>query len=206
MEEKKYTVEYPVVHQVNDIDLSGTYSYAHYLNWKFEDRLELIKGKIFKMGSPSTTHQRIIGRIYVALFMFLKGHRCEAFIAPFDVRFPDGSLDDKAVFTVLQPDIAVICDQTKLDEKGCIGAPDIVVEVLSPGNSKKELINKFNIYQEFGVKEYWLVSPTSRSFIKYVLNLDGVYEAGLPYVGGEFVSDVLPGFRLNVEEVFGVLK
>lgn len=206
-ETKIYPVVTPEIYQVSDIDFSASYSYAHYLKWKFEDRLELIRGKVFKMAAPTVLHQRIVGRIYVELFGFLRGQRCEAFISPFDVRFSKDAMDDTAIFTVVQPDIAVICDQNKLDERGCIGAPDLVVEVLSSGNSKKELVNKYNIYQEFGVREYWIVNPVRRLFLKHVLNQEGYFETGTPYGGGRtFVSDVLPGFMLNIEEIFEVEK
>jgi Uma2 family endonuclease len=116
-------------------------------------------------------------------------------------------MKNNKVYTVLQPDICVICDETKLDKRGCIGAPDIVVEVLSPGNNTKELKNKFAIYEEYGVLEYWIVHPERRNFLKYVLNEEGVFIAAEPYEEGtEFVSDILPGFRLNVDEVFGLMK
>nr|WP_121273494.1 Uma2 family endonuclease [Pedobacter schmidteae] len=203
---KPYVEKEPVISKVAEVDVSGTYSYANYLCWKFEERVELIKGKIFEMGAPSVNHQRLVGQIHADIHFYLKRQSCEAFVAPFDVRFSDQSKADKNVYTVLQPDICVICDRKKLDKRGCIGAPDIVVEVLSPGNSRKELENKFEIYESYGVREYWIVQPEERCFLKYVLNKDGVFVAGRPYEGGaEFVSDILPGFRLNIDEVFGVM-
>lgn len=202
-----YHIKEPVISKVSDIDLSATYSYASYLRWKFEERVELIKGKVFQMSAPSLNHQRLLGFIYTEIYIYLKNHSCEAFAAPFDVRFSDKSRANNKVHTVLQPDICVICDETKLDRRGCIGAPDIVVEVLSPANNRRELKNKFDIYEEYGVREYWIVHPGKRSFLKYVLNHEGVFVAGMPYEGGsEFTSDILPGFRLNVDEVFSLLK
>ncbi|WEK20601.1 MAG: Uma2 family endonuclease [Candidatus Pedobacter colombiensis] len=204
---KSYLQKETVVHKVSDIDLSRTYSYANYLKWEITERLELIKGKIFEMSVPSPNHQRVLGRIQFEMYLFLKGQSCEVFAAPFDVRFPDQSKANKDVYTVLQPDICVVCDGTKVDKQGCIGAPDIVVEVLSPTNNTKELKNKFAIYEEYGVREYWVVHPKKRTFLKYVLNDDGVFVVGELYEGGsEFVSDILPGFRLNIDEVFGVMK
>ena len=120
----------------NDIDASLTYSYAHYLTWLFDERVELIKGQIFKMSpAPSRFHQEISGHVFNLIFNHLKGQSCKVYIAPFDVRFPKESVANKDIYTVLQPDICVICDQAKLDDRGCIGAPDIVVEILSPGNN-----------------------------------------------------------------------
>lgn len=204
---KNYKVREPVIYQVNDIDLSGTYSYASYLRWKFQERVELIKGKMFQMSAPLVNHQRLLGFLYTELYIYLRNQRCEAFAAPFDVRFPDQSKLNSKVYTVLQPDICVICDQSKLDRRGCIGAPDIVVEILSPGNSRMELKNKFDIYEQYGVREYWVVHPEKRSFLKYVLNDQGVFVVGGLYEeGAEFVSDILPGFRLNVEEVFNLMR
>lgn len=192
-----------IITTVNDIDFSGTYSYANYLNWHIQERFELIKGKIFEMTAPSTKHQRFTGRIFLELGNFLKGKKCEAFIAPFDVRFPYKSKDDVDVTTVLQPDVCVVCDPGKIDSRGCLGAPDIVVEVLSPGNNRKELDNKYKIYEEFGVREYWIVHPSERSLLQYMLNDEGVFVAGKPYASGdELISDLLPGFRLNIDELF----
>jgi len=199
---KPYDTE-RIITTVNDIDFSGTYSYANYLNWHIQERFELIKGKIFKMTAPSTKHQRFTGRIFLELGNFLKGMKCEAFIAPFDVRFPYKSKDDVDVTTVLQPDVCVVCDPGKIDSRGCLGAPDIVVEVLSPGNNRKELDNKYKVYEEFGVLEYWIIHPSERTLIQYVLNDEGTFVAGRPYAGGnELVSDLLPGFRLNIDELF----
>jgi Uma2 family endonuclease len=188
----------------NDLDASLTYSYAHYLTWLFDERVELIKGQIFKMSpAPSRIHQKISGKILFALFRFLENQPCEAYTAPFDVRFRKESKADKDIYTVLQPDICVICDQTKLDDRGCIGAPDIVVEILSPGNNKKELLNKYNVYQEFGVKEYWIISPSEKTFLKYTLDDSGQYQPSKLFTLSEVVtSDVLPGFELNLDEVF----
>jgi Uma2 family endonuclease len=188
----------------NDIDASLTYSYAHYLTWLFDDRVELIKGKIFKMSpAPSPYHQQISVRIASELFAFLKNKVCQIYTAPFDVRFPKESLADKDIYTVLQPDICVICDQSKLDDRGCIGAPDIVVEILSPGNNKMELLNKYSVYQEFGVKEYWVISPAEKTFLKYTLDENGRYQPSKLFTLSEKVhSAVLPGFELDLDEVF----
>ena len=187
-----------------DIDPSLTYSYAHYLSWLFDDRVELIKGQIFKMSpAPSPYHQQISVRIASELFVFLKNKVCQVYTAPFDVRFPKESTADKDIYTVLQPDICVICDKSKLDDRGCIGAPDIVVEILSPGNNKMELLNKYSVYQEFGVKEYWVISPTEKTFLKYTLDENGKYQPSKLFTLSEKVhSAILPGFALDLDEVF----
>jgi Uma2 family endonuclease len=97
----------------------------------------------------------------------------------------------------------VVCDQTKLDKRGCIGAPDIVVEILSPGNNKKELINKYEVYEEAGVKEYWIVSPSEKTFFKYILDDQGKFQpTKLLTIGEEVTTPIMPGFTLILEEVF----
>jgi Uma2 family endonuclease len=116
---------------------------------------------------------------------------------------PRKSKADKDITTVVQPDICVICDLSKLDDKGCIGAPDIVVEILSPGNNKKELRNKYEVYEESGVKEYWIVWPEHKNFLKYTLDDQGKYQPSRVMIAGdEVVTPILPGFVLKLDEVF----
>ena len=203
-------VPYPVlnddepVRQFNELDVSLTYSYANYLNWLFPERVELIAGKIFKMSpAPSRAHQEVAGRIFLKIGNFLEGKQCKIYSAPFDVRFPKESKADKNVYTVLQPDICVICDKSKLDARGCIGAPDLVVEILSPGNTKTELLHKYRIYEEFGVKEYWVVSHGDQSILIYTLNEMGKFEPSKIFALSEKItSTVLPGFELALNDVF----
>jgi Uma2 family endonuclease len=192
------------VSQFNELDLSGTYSYAHYLKWAFDERLELIKGKIFKMSpAPARVHQEISIRMSTRMFNFLNDKDCKIYTAPFDVRLPRKSKADKDITTVVQPDICVVCDPSKLDYRGCIGAPDIVVEILSPGNNKKELRNKYEIYEESGVKEYWIVWPEHKTFLKYTLDDQGKYQPSRVMIAGdEVVTPILPGFVLKLDEVF----
>ncbi len=191
--------------QLSDLDLSKTYSYADYLQWTFEERLELIKGKIFKMTpAPASRHQYILWIISGELYAYLKGKKCSAYPAPFDVRLPrKGENEDRKIFTVVQPDICVICNPLKVDSKGCTGAPDIVIEILSPGNKQKELLNKYEVYEESGVAEYWIISQQDETFLKYVL-VDGRYQASRPMITGDVITtDILPGFELPLDTVFG---
>jgi len=190
--------------QLSDLDLSKTYSYADYLQWTFEDRLELIKGKIFKMTpAPASAHQRISWIISGELYSNLKNKSCKAYTAPFDVRLPrKGENEDKKIITVVQPDICVICDPAKVDTRGCTGAPDIVIEILSPGNNQKELRNKYEVYEESGVIEYWIISPQDKTFLKYTL-VEGCYQPSrLMTIGDIIATNILPGFELNLETVF----
>ncbi|MGZ3872711.1 MAG: Uma2 family endonuclease [Mucilaginibacter sp.] len=189
--------------QLSDLDITKTYTYADYLKWAFDERLELIKGKIFKMTpAPGSMHQRLSGMAYAKLYNYLEGKFCEVFAAPFDVRLPKSSENDKEIFTVVQPDICVICDPAKIDERGCIGAPDLIVEILSPGNNKKELKYKYEVYEESGVREYWIIHPQEKTFLKYTLT-DGRFQPSrLLTIGDEVTTPILPGFVLSLDELF----
>ena len=190
----------------DDLDLSKTYTYADYLLWKFDERLELIKGKIFKMSpAPSGKHQTISFNIAGELYNFLKGKTCKAYPAPFDVRLVRDEKSDKKVNTVIQPDICVVCDLSKVaDERSCLGAPDLIIEILSPGNNSKEIKIKYDLYEEFGVKEYWVIYPDEQSLLKYVLNEAGrfVVEGRALTVGDKVTTPILPGFELALDDVF----
>jgi len=196
--------ELPPFKTLNEVDFSATYSYADYMRFEFEQRLEIIKGQLFKMSpAPSRIHQGILANIFGPIYNALKGKSCRVYSAPLDVRLAKQSVNDKEVFTVVQPDIVVICDQTKLDKRGCIGAPDIVVEILSPGNNKKELINKYEVYEEAGVKEYWIVSSSDKTFFRYILDDKGKFQpTKLLTEGEEVITTIIPGFKLILEEVF----
>jgi len=196
--------ELPLIETVNEIDFSANYSYADYMRFAFDERLEIIKGQLFRMSpAPSRIHQEILTNIFGPIYNILNGKQCRVYTAPFDVRLAKKTQDDKEVFTVVQPDIVVICDPNKLDKRGCIGAPDIVVEILSPGNNKKELVNKFEVYEEAGVKEYWIVGPSEKTFFRYILDKEGKFQpTKLLTTGEEVTTSVLPGFSLNLEEVF----
>lgn len=193
-----------MVTDINQLDFSKKYTYADYLTWKFNERVELLKGYIFEMSlAPSLKHQDITGEIFVALKLFMKGKDCKVFIAPFDVRLPILSKSKNQIDTVVQPDICVVCDLTKLDKQGCNGAPDLVVEVLSPGNTKNEMKDKFKIYQDAGVLEYWLVEPEQEFVMVYTLDANGNFIGSPPFIKEDKIkSKVIIGFELDLKEVF----
>jgi Uma2 family endonuclease len=130
---------------------------------------------------------------------------CQVFYAPFDVRLPK-KLQEKAdnqIYTVVQPDICVVCDPAKLDERGCVGAPDMVVEILSPSSLKYDLRDKFDIYEAAGVKEYWVVAPEEKSINVFILQQDGKYNEGTVYEGKMDVPvNTLAGLSLSMEVLF----
>lgn len=190
---------------IDTLDLDGTYSYADYLKWEFEERLELIKGKIFKMSpAPATRHQRIAGMLFAEIWQLLKYRDCQVFVAPFDVRLPRFDVQsEKEILTVVQPDISVVCDSRKVDEKGCLGAPDWIIEILSPGNTRKEMDNKFDVYEESGVKEYWLVEPNDEVVFVYVLIEEGKFIGLKPYTIGQALTSItLPDFTIDLNQLF----
>jgi Uma2 family endonuclease len=191
---------------IDELDPNSVYTYADYLQWTFEERLEIIKGKIFRMSpAPARRHQDISFKLGVAIYNFLQKTSCKAYMAPFDVRLTP--LKRKArpdqVYTVVQPDICVICDLEKLDDQGCVGAPDLIIEILSPGNSKKEMKEKYEVYQENSVRVYWLVDSTERSVFIYLLNESGIYIGLKPLIEEEILtSSILPGFEILVGDIF----
>lgn len=190
-----------VVAKFSDLDLTKTYTYADYLKWTFEERVELIKGFIKKMSpAPSKTHQVVFRNIFGVFHEFFKSHSCEYFSAPFDVRLPIPSKMKDT--TVVQPDIIVVCDEKKLDELGCNGSPDLIIEIISPKNSKHDTVTKYNLYEEAGVLEYWIVEPMNRLVFVYVLE-NGKYR-GLHPFGEDMVveSQVIKGLKVTVNDVF----
>jgi Uma2 family endonuclease len=185
------------------LDLNKIYSYADYYKWKFEDRVELIKGRIFKMSpSPASAHQVIQREISGQLWQFLKGKKCQVFSAPLNVRFPGKSIEDKDILTVLQPDLFVVCDPDKIDKKGCLGALDIVIEILSPLNSKKELKFRYAVYVESAVKEYWVVFPDEKTLLIYILTNGKFIPSRLMVKSNIVTSEILPGLKLELSEIF----
>ncbi len=201
-EKKPATVEEPILH-LSQLDPEGIYTYADYLRWQFEDRLELIKGRIFKMSpAPNTSHQRISAAFLFQLYGFFLGKPCAVFAAPFDVRLPISKKKGQ-ITTVVQPDLCIICDPAKIDEKGCLGAPDLIVEILSPGNSKREMRIKFDVYQEAGVREYWMVHPLDRMVMVYVLNENGRFIGLQPVTEDtELRPALFPDLVIDLKEVF----
>jgi Uma2 family endonuclease len=160
------------------LDLNKRYTYADYLTWLDDKRRELIDGFVKLMSpAPSTSHQQIEIRIASDIRVYLKKKKCKVFVSPFDVRLPsNGEKEGDKIFTVVQPDICIICDLSKLDEKGCLGAPDMIIEITSNSNTKHDVETKFQLYQKNRVREYWIVFPYEKTIIVNLLNKSGKYE------------------------------
>jgi len=193
-----------MITDINQLDPYGYYTYQDYLTWRFKERVELLLGRIFKMSpGPSMRHQQISMNMSGALYNRFKDSGCQTFAAPFDVRLPV-SKNKGTTDTVVQPDLCIICDLDKLDEQGCNGAPDLVIEILSSGNTPKEMKDKFELYEASKVPEYWIVDPEREYVSVYHLNDQNEYVTKKPFVSGEqVVSRVFPDLELAVDVVFG---
>ena len=173
------------------------YTYTDYRTWDKDIRCELIDGVVYMITSPSRIHQYICTALIYQFFDFLKDKPCEVYVAPFDVRLNIEGGDD----TVVQPDILVVCDREKLDSKSCQGAPDLVVEALSPSSETHDKILKFNKYLQAGVQEYWIVDPNNRIVHVYVLE-SGKYVASVYAEEDTLPVSVLEGCVVTLADVF----
>lgn len=194
-----------MVTRFDQLDLTKQYTYADYLTWQFADRVELIKGWVHKMSpAPMRTHQGISLQFSIKIGTYLLDKNCKVYAAPFDVRLVNKreSTPDKEITSVVQPDISVICDTSKLDERGCIGAPDWIIEILSPGNTKLEMKKKFDLYQENGVREYWVVFPEYMQIQVYDL-VNEKYALRNTYYNEELVPvGIFDDFSINTADIF----
>ena len=182
------------------------YTYGDYLNWPDDERWEIIGGTAWNMSpAPSRWHQEISSMLMRPILIFLKDHSCRVYTAPFDVLFPAfGEETDEEVTTVVQPDISVICDRSKLTDRGCTGAPDWIIEILSPFTTRKDVSVKFELYENNGVREYWIVDPAAEYVHVYLPGKDGRY----PEVPTVYLKDasvectVLKGLTIDLRQVF----
>jgi Uma2 family endonuclease len=193
--------------ELAQLDLTQTYSYADYLTWAFDDALELINGKIMLMSpAPNVNHQRLEGKLFLKIGNYLESKKCEAFLAPFDVRLYDRKksiLANQDIHTVVQPDICVICKPELLDQQGCNGAPDWIIEILSKGNSKREMKTKYALYQESGVTEYWLVYPEQHAIHQFVLDDNDQYQFKQMVTDEDvIIPHLFPDLAINVTDIF----
>jgi len=177
------------------------FTYADYKAWELKqgERFELIYGVAYAMSAPNLNHQRILINLGSTIHTYLKGKECEVFVSPFDVRlfYEEDESDD----TVVQPDLAVVCDPKKLGEEGCRGAPDLAVEILSPSNTAIEMERKLNLYKEAQVREYWVINPKYRQISIFTLS-DGTYVLRTYNIKDIARTDVVPGLEIPLSEIF----
>jgi Uma2 family endonuclease len=190
-----------------NLDQNKRYSYADYLTWMDDVRRELFDGFIkFMTPAPSRRHQELSVSLTLQIGTYLMHKNCKLYHAPSDVRFSKdkANKDDEQVFTVLQPDLFIVCDLSKLDDRGCLGAPDMIIEIISPKNSKRDTHDKFEIYQEYGVREYWIVNPSDEYVTVFVLDDKSKFQ----FVGMYAEDDKIPvnifngDFKVDLTEVF----
>lgn len=207
-----------MITDINQLDFNKKYTYADYLTWDFKERVELIKGKIFKMApAPDEEHQKVSINLSSEIRFFLKKKKCQVRHAPYDVRLniPTETpiskkrrksakiISEEEILTVVLPDILVICDASKIDSRGCHGAPDLVVEILSTGNNRVDIVEKFAIYQSAGVPEYWIIHPNEQTVTIYTLNEQNKYIGSKPFGSGETIhSSILKGLEIEAEDIF----
>ena len=179
------------------------WTYADYRKWELKpgERYELLDGVAYAMSAPSTEHQLIASLINSEFFNYLKGKKCKVIPAPFDVRlfYEEDESDD----TVVQPDLVVVCDHAKLGKEGCQGAPDLVIEILSPSNTAIEMHRKLNLYQSAGVREYWVIDPDEKIAEVYRLVGDR-YETRILRISDTLQSAIFPDFAIPMETIFAI--
>ena len=187
-----------IITSIDQLDPNGTYTLADYLSWKFSETVEIIRGKLFLMSpAPRPLHQLIAGSAYAQFYNQLRRKKCKAYIAPFDVYF----IREGERASVVQPDVCIVCDLSKVSLQACEGPPDVVMEVLSPATSKKDVTYKFDLYSQFGVKEYWLVFPDEEIVQQFVHN--GItLQLATTYADSIASSKAIEGLTLNIDEMF----
>ncbi len=191
---------------INQLDLNKTYSYADYLTWKFAETVELLRGKIVAMAALKSQHQDLVGNLFGEFRTYLKGKPCRAYIAPFDVRLYNENkslIADRDIYTVVQPDVCVVCDMTKVSNNGCLGAPDLVIEVVSKSTLNRDLHEKKELYAEAGVTEYWLAFPDSRIVLTHILQENGQYSDAKVFSETDHLTPhIFPDFSIDLADVF----
>jgi Uma2 family endonuclease len=198
----------PKITDISQLDFNKQYTYADYLTWQFNERVELIKGWLHKMTpAPKRKHQRISAEVEFLLMGFIKKENldCNVYYAPFDVRLINNKTKSGEIYSVVQPDICVVCDKSKLDEYGCLGAPDMIIEILSPSTSKKDYNEKFHLYEENGVKEYWIINPDAESVEVFVLENEKYFSRGVySKLDGSTHVDVqiFDNLSMSLQEIF----
>jgi len=185
--------------RIDETDESRSYTYADYLKWEGPERYQLINGEVFQMASPTVEHQAILRDLLLQFGTWLKGKPCQVFAAPLDVRlFPKKDKSDK---TVVQPDLLVVCDKSKLAKGSVDGAPDLVIEIVSPSNTHSELFLKFQYYLKAGVKEYWVIDPEKKK-VQVNIYQEGRYNSTIFNKNDSIFVTVLSGLEIQLKSIF----
>ncbi|OQA71639.1 MAG: hypothetical protein BWY32_03858 [bacterium ADurb.Bin243] len=181
------------------------FTYGDYYKWDDDKRWELIDGIAYDMTpAPLRVHQEIFVKLLSEFANYLKGKECKVYGAPFDVRLPEGDEADDDVPTVVQPDILVVCDKSKLDRRGMRGAPDLIVEILSEHTSKKDMTVKLDLYERHRVKEYWIVNPDGKNIMVFKFdNKSKKYKRPETYFAGDVLkAGIFKDLKIKLDDVF----
>jgi len=191
------------------IYVTQRYTYADYLTWADDKMREIIDGFVYFFSAPLRRHAKAVSSFIIksGSYIHKRKGKCEIYTAPFDVRLPmNGEIADDKIYNVVQPDICVVCDPAKLDDRGCIGAPDLIAEVVSPSTSKRDMNEKFFLYEKVGVSEYWIIHPENKEVTVFILQSDGKYNAGTTYKLGQGTNKIpvktLEGLMIDLKELF----
>lgn len=181
------------------------YTYKDYINWSDEEKYEIIEGTpYYKAPAPMRIHQEVSGELFFQIRSYLQGKECKVYAAPFDVRLcKDKTQDDSDIINVVQPDITVICESEKLDEKGAKGVPDFVIEIVSQSSTFIDYVKKLNLYGDFGVREYWIVNPMKKNVLVYKIMEDDKY--GMPeiYNGEDSIKvSIFKDLIINLDSIW----
>jgi len=183
----------------DEFDENGRYTYADYLEWEGPQRYQLFNGEAFQMASPSVTHQGILMELSLQFGSWLRGKPCQVFASPLDVRlFPK---EDNSDNTILQPDLLVVCDKNKIVKGSVNGAPDLVIEIISPSNTSRELFLKFQYYLEAGVREYWVIEPEEKKVQVHIYER-GRYISAVYKDSARISVSVLPGLEIALDDIW----
>lgn len=180
------------------------YAYADYLTWPDNERWEIIDGVPYMQAAPIWQHQAVSMALSSQFYNYLLGKSCQVFAAPFDLRLSKLDIKDEDTTNVYQPDLTIICDKEKLSKTGFCGVPEMVVEILSPTTAKSDRLLKFNTYEKFGVKEYWIVEPDTKLVSVFILQDNGRYGRIEVYTEDDKVKvSIFPDLFIDLKLVFG---
>ncbi len=190
-----------MITSIEQLDLTKAYTFKDYLSWRFQERVELLRGYIFRKSKSDISIQKVIGnKLFESLGLFSNNNNCKIFAAPFNVYLPSIKGDGE---TVVQPDLCVICDISKIKQESRVRVPDLIIEILPLGNSRKEMSQKFQIYEQVGVGEYWVVYPYAQVIQQYIL--EGDKFQSLPIAEKTIKSQVLQGFEVDMDTIFDTI-
>lgn len=180
------------------------YTYADYLTWPEDERWEIIDGVAYMQAAPTPTHQEILMELARQIANYLTGKPCKVYPAPFCVRLTkDDERKNEGITKVVEPDITVVCDKSKIDEKGCNGAPDMIIEIVSPSSTKRDRFIKFNAYEKAGIKEYWIVEPDVKIVSVFVLQHNGSYGRQNVYSEEDQIQvNLFPNLTIDLKSIF----